>query len=204
MLINHWYWRVSVTSPKAQFWDHCLLFKALIILIAAFLKHGDLICCLGKPRTLRCLSQWLNSNSNSTTQFCQILKFKKNHNKLSLCSSCFFFQAQNIHTIIIRGVFYILAPVGLFKFKQLDVPFEKLGKRTSFLCSEWLERAGEWVCWKLISICCCDEWKSIWGNLQQRDRTSQEQGGFAIKSMLLHTVCWSVYMLRQHCNTVSK
>lgn len=140
MLINHWYWRVSVTSPKAQFWDHCLLFKALIILIAVFLKHGDLICCLGKPRTLRCLSQWLNSNSNSTTQFCQILKFKKNHNKLSLCSSCFFFQAQNIHAIIIRGVFYILAPVGLFKFKQLDVPFEKLGKRTSFFM-QWV--AGE-------------------------------------------------------------
>lgn len=35
-------------------------------------------------------------------------------------------------------------------------------------------------------------------------QNESEAGGFAIKSLLLHTVYWGAYMLTQHCNTVSK
>lgn len=37
-----------------------------------------------------------------------------------------------------------------------------------------------------------------------KGQNESEAGGFAIKSLLLHTVYWSVYILTQQCNTVSK
>lgn len=43
-----------------------------------------------------------------------------------------------------RRMFYIPVEVGLFKFNQLNVPFETWGKLTCFfLCTAWLERVGD-------------------------------------------------------------